>query len=74
MNRNVLIPVWAVLGVMVPEAVEKLMGDVSTILPVAGLQKSPSDQSDPVRRKEHLKESDSLQTHLPRDIPRTEST
>ena len=42
-NRDVLIPVRPVLSVMVAQAVEKLMGDVATILPVPWLQGSPSD-------------------------------
>ena len=37
MHRDVLIPVWTVLGVMVAETVEKLMGDVPAVLPVARL-------------------------------------
>ena len=37
MHRDVLIPVWTVLGVMVAEAVKKLMGDVPAVLPVARL-------------------------------------
>ena len=37
MHRDVLIPVWTVLGVMVAETVEKFMGDVPAVLPVARL-------------------------------------
>ena len=58
-NLDVVIPIWAILGVMVAKAVQKLMGDVATILPVAWSQKSPSDQSDSLRRKDNLKESNS---------------
>ena len=54
-NRDVVIPVWAILGVMVAKAVQKLMGDVASILPVARPQKSPGDKADSV--KELLKES-----------------
>ena len=47
-HRDVVIPVWAVLGVMVAQAVQKLMGDVASILPVARPQKSPGDKADSV--------------------------
>ena len=72
-HRDVLIPVRAILCVMVAQAVQKLMGDVASIFPLAWPQKSPSDQSNSVRRKENLKES-LFPPHLPLDIPRTEST
>ena len=61
-NRDVVIPIRAILGVMVAKTVQKLMGDVASILPVAWPQKSPSHQSDSMRRKENIKESYSLHT------------
>ena len=42
-NRDVVIPVWPVLCVMVTKCMEKLVGDVAAILPVPWPQKGASD-------------------------------